>query len=284
MSVHAPPTLMRLFQSFTILALVASLLLWIVSRPWAWSGVTVIALLHLGWYLTLTPRADRDWAPDMARITTGSVENGIARLSDVRAFTWAEGGEVSEAIWRDGIYDLSRIERVDLLTSSWGHPDIAHIIVTFHFDDGGDLAWSIEARREVGESFNGPGGFLRQFELAVVAAPESDVIDLRVESRGETVRRFPTTLTPEQGAILFRRYIELGNTLDARPRFYNIVFGNCTTVAWSLAHALRADLPLHSGLVLSGRLPEYLDELGVLPGDVPMSQRREEGLLRPRSE
>ncbi|MEM7710910.1 MAG: DUF4105 domain-containing protein, partial [Pseudomonadota bacterium] len=96
------------------------------------------------------------------------------------------------------------------------------------------------------------------------------------------VRRFPTTLTPAQGAILFEAYVDYANDLAARPRFYNIVFGNCTTIAWSLAHALRADLPLHPGLLLSGRLPEYLDTLGVLPGDVDMAARRAAALVSPR--
>ncbi|MEM7642303.1 MAG: DUF4105 domain-containing protein [Pseudomonadota bacterium] len=277
---HAPDGLALPLQALTLLALVGTVGLWLWGRPFGWMGLAMIAAIHLAWFFALHPRADRNWAPDLARTTTGTVTDGIATLTDIRMFQWAPDGTATEA-WETRSYDLSQITRVDLITSVWGHPDIAHILVTFQFADGSDIAWTIEARRQAGESFNAPGGFLRQFELATIAAPESDVVDLRVTARGEEVRRFPTTITPEQGATLFEAYVDYANDLAARPRFYNIVFGNCTTIAWSIAHALRADLPWHPGLLLSGRLPEYLDELGVLAGDMDMAARREAALIPP---
>ncbi|MEM8822196.1 MAG: DUF4105 domain-containing protein [Pseudomonadota bacterium] len=278
---HAPEGLATFLQLLTLIALAGAFGLWLWGRPYAWLAVAVIVAIHLTWFFALQPRGDRNWATDLARTTTGTIENDVATLTNVRTFAWASDGTATEQ-WDIRAYDLSQITRVDLITSVWGHPDIAHILVSFHFADGSDVAWTIEARRQQDEKFNAPGGFLRQFELAAVAAPESDVVDLRITARGEEVRRFPTTLSPEQGALLFEAYIGYANDLAERPRFYNIVFGNCTTIAWSIAHALRADLPFHPGLVLSGRLPEYLDELGVLEGDMDMAARRDAALILPR--
>ncbi|MEM8849897.1 MAG: DUF4105 domain-containing protein [Pseudomonadota bacterium] len=278
---HAPDGLTLPLQLLALAALAGAFGLWLWGRPFGWLAMATIIAVHLAWFFAMQPRADRDWAPDLARSTTGTVTDGIATLRDVRAFQWAPDGTATEA-WETRTYDLSQITRVDLITSVWGHPDIAHILVTFQFADGNDVAWTIEARRQIGESFNATGGFLRQFELATIAAPESDVVDLRVTARGEQVRRFPTTITPDQGATLFQAYVDYANDLAARPRFYNIVFGNCTTIAWSIAHALKADLPLHPGLLLSGRLPEYLDELGILDGDLDMAARREAALIPPQ--
>ncbi len=284
LDIHAAPGLTLPLQLLTFAALAAGLGVWLKSRRLAWSVVGLTLAAHLGWFLALQPSGDRDWATPLAHSTTGTINGDIADLRDIRAFTWSDPDTAEEA-WTQASYDLSKIERVDLLTSVWDDPDIAHIIVSFHFAGRDPLAWSIEVRREAHEAFSIRGGFLRQFELALIAAPESDLIDLRVDARGETVRRFPTTLTPEQGAQLFRAYVELGNDLVAAPRFYNTVTANCTTVAWSIAHVLTDDdLPLDRRLLMSGRLPEYLEAQGVLPGDIPMAERMKTALITPQSQ
>lgn len=284
LDIHAPEGLTRILQVLTLVVLAAGMLGWLRARRLAWSLVGLALVAHLGWFFALQPSADRAWAAPLTHSTTGRIEGNVARLQNIRSFAWSDPDTAEEA-WINGAYDLTAIKRVDLLTSVWDDPDIAHILVSFHFADRDPLAWSIEVRREADEAFSIRGGFLREFELALIAAPESDLIDLRVEARGETVRRFPTTLTPEQGAKLFRAYVDLGNSLVEAPRFYNTITANCTTVAWSIAHVLTDDdLPLDSRLLMSGRLPEYLEDQGVLPGDIPMAERMKSALIVPRAQ
>ncbi|STZ06705.1 Uncharacterised protein [Moraxella ovis] len=61
---------------------------------------------------------------------------------------------------------------MDLALSIWGNENIVHTLVTFGFADGQRLAFSVEIRKEVGESFSNIGGFFRQFELSVIAVDE----------------------------------------------------------------------------------------------------------------
>jgi hypothetical protein len=141
----------------------------------------------------------------------------------------------------------------------------------------------VEIRKEKGESFSSIGGFFRQFEIVLIAADESDVVKVRTNLRGEDVHRFEVKLTPASRRALFLRYVEFGNELAAKPQFYNTVTANCASTVYQLVQAIKPDMPLDRRLLYSGQLPEYIDELGGLMGDMPMEQRRKMGAISARA-
>jgi Domain of unknown function (DUF4105) len=53
--------------------------------------------------------------------------------------------------------------------SYWASEAIAPMIISFGFDDGARLAFSIETRKESHEGYSLVSGFFQQYELAVVA-------------------------------------------------------------------------------------------------------------------
>ena len=95
---------------------------------------------------------------------------------------------------------------------------------------------------------------------------------------------YPVILTAEQRRTLFLSYVELARQLERQPRFYNTITANCTTVVYGLALGLKSDLPLNDKLILSGRLPEYLETLHVLGGEGTMAERRAAALVPPGAE
>ncbi|MEZ5884252.1 MAG: DUF4105 domain-containing protein, partial [Paracoccaceae bacterium] len=237
-----------------------------------------------GWYQTITPMQDRDWAKDVERGVKARVDGSRVTLSDLRDFDWRSENDATER-WIDRSVDLNDLQTVDMITSVWDNPDIAHLLVSFGFGAGEHVVFSVEIRREDGEEFNEIGGFFRQFELVLIGATERDIVRLRTDYRKEKVRLYPLALTPEQRRVMFLSYVELAQDLEARPRFYNTLLANCTTVVYRLAQSLKPDLPLDWRLLLSGHLPGYLAELGVLDGrtaadGVPITPRTQ----RPASE
>lgn len=259
-------------------AALAVLILRFGKRRLGWLGLAIAAMAVAGWYMTIHPRQDRDWAPDVAHGVTGEVAGDQVTLHNVRNFDWTSDLEATPD-WQSRRYDLSKLESVDMFTSTWGDPNIAHLIVSFGFQGGDHVAFSVEIRKESGESFSSIGGFFRQFELVLIAADEADVVKLRSNFRGEDVHLFPVKLNAAQRRALFLRYIGFGNELAAAPQFYNTVTANCASTVYHLVRVIKPDMPLDYRLLFSGQLPEYIDELGGLPGDMPMEQRRKQAAI-----
>ena len=64
---------------------------------------------------------------------------------------------------------------------------IAHILVSFGFEDGRYLVFTVETRKEKGERYSELGGFFKEFELSIVATDERDAVRVRTNVRDEDV-------------------------------------------------------------------------------------------------
>jgi hypothetical protein len=256
--------------------------LWWQGRGWTvWAGALALFVLGSVWYSTIRPSNDRDWQPDVAHGVTSDVKGNIVTLYNVRNFDWRTETDYTPR-WETRTYDLDKLNEVDLFTSTWGDPDIAHIMVGFGFSDGQHVVFSAETRKAVGQSYSTLGGFFRLYTLIIIAADERDIIRLRTDIRKdppETVSIFPLTMRPERRKELFLEYLSMGDALALHPEFYNTLTTNCTTVVWKLARALSPGMPLDWRVLLSGQFPEYLHELGVLSPGLPFAEVAKRAVL-----
>ena len=230
------------------------------------------------WWANIEPRLDRNWAPEVARTVTGSVEGDRVTLDNVRDFDW-KTPEIFSARWKDKRYDLSTLTNVDVILSSWGVDAIAHTLVSFGFADGEHVVFSVEIRRERGEAFSEIGGFFKEFELAFIAATERDIVKLRTNVRKENVSLYPVAMPSGARRALFLSYVEAANGLAWTPRFYNTLTANCTTVAFDLARLVQPGIPFDWRILLSGYLPDYLADHGALAWPKPYGDLRGRGSI-----
>lgn len=239
-------------------------------------------LLLFVWWRGVAPSDDRDWADEVAHLASGTVDGSRVSLSHVRHFDWRTTTDY-DVRWQARTYDLDRLQSVDLILSYWGRPDIAHTLVSFGFDDGAYVVFSVEIRKERHEAFSEIGGFFRQFELSVIAADERDIVRLRTNVRGEDCYLYRIGLTREARQALFLAYVEEANRLARQPRFYNSLTANCTTIVYGMTARIVDGLPLDYRLILSGRLPDYIHRLGGLAEGHTAAELREGGRITQRA-
>lgn len=246
----------------------------VTSRRWV--GLAAYACLCavvLAWWSTITPSNDRDWAPDVARSVTATIEGDRLIVNNVRNFSWRSDTDFDQR-WELRKYSLSHVGNVDLILSYWGSEAIAHLIVSFGFEYGDRLDFSIETRKQRDEAYSTLAGFFRQYELSIVAADERDVVRVRSNVRGEDVRIYRLRMPPADAQALLREYVADANDLARRPRWYNTLTGNCTTLVFGMLRAIHPGLPLDYRVLLSGYLPNYAYDLGTTDTSMPFDVLR----------
>jgi len=262
------------------LALVVALFGW---RAW-WALVCMVILLAalLVWWATIRPSNDRVWADDTARLLSGEVIGSRVTLHNVRDFDWRTEDD-HDARWETRTYDLDRLVSADAILSYWSSEAIAHAMMSFGFDDGRHVVFSVEIRRERDEAFSEVGGFFKQFELILIAADEHDIVRVRTNVRGEDDYIFPLSMPRDAMRSLFVSYVGAANELVHAPRFYNTVTSNCTTIVYRMAKRIDGGLPLDARLLLTGYLPEYFMDNGALDPRMSVDDWRRLGRITDRA-
>ena len=248
-------------------------------------GLLLFALVFaclLIWWTRLPPTNDHVWADDVARIPTGTIEGNRVTLYNVRNFDWRGKTDYTQR-WDTRSYDLDRLRSVDMIMSYWAGPAIAHMLISFGFDDGQYVAFSVEIRRQRTQEFSEIGGFFKDFELSIIAADERDVIRVRTNIRGEEDYLYQLRMPLSAMRSLFLGYVGEANALVDAPRFYNTVTVNCTTLVYQMMKRIVGHLPLDYRLLLSGYLPEYVYSVHGLNHDYSIEELKARGYITERA-
>ena len=253
-------------------------------------GRIVVAVLMFGaafaglllWWHRLRPSNDRKWADDVSHMTTGLVQDSRITLRNVRNFHWRTNSDYIQR-WETRTYDLRSLDQVDLILSYWSYRAIAHVLISFGFADGDHVVFSVEIRRQQGDQYSELGGFFKEFGLSVIAADERDIIRVRTNVRGEDDYLYRIGLPKAAMRSLFLAYVDQANELVSKPRFYNTLSVNCTTLVYHMMKHVVGYLPWDYRLLLSGYLPEYLYRIGALDRRYTLQQLRTFGRITERA-
>lgn len=239
-------------------------------------------LISLIWYFNIEARQDREWNPEVAKVLSYEKNGDLVRMHNIRNFDWKPDGSYVEK-WETRDFDLNQITGVNIITSYWMGPKIAHTLVSFDFANQKPLTFSIEIRKENNEKFSAIGGFFRQFELSLIAADEKDIIYTRSNVRGEQVYFFPVAIPKPEMRALFEEYLKKSAKLEQEAKWYNTLTSNCTTLVFDMIQSVSNNqLPVDYRLLASGYLPNYLYDLNALNHDWSMKTWYEKAHVNPK--
>ncbi|RYD39575.1 MAG: DUF4105 domain-containing protein, partial [Verrucomicrobiaceae bacterium] len=239
---------------------------------------TVLAMVMV-WWFSLRPSNDRKWLPDVDRTASVEVDGDRVTLHNVRNFEYRTETDYTPR-WETRTVDLSKLTGIDMAINYWGSPYMAHPVVSFQFSDSPPVCFSIETRKEQGESYSAIGGIYRQYELIYIVADERDVIRVRTNYRkGEDIYLYRLRITPEHARGRFMEYVTAVNELHARPRWYNAITTNCTTSIRTQHHA-RKRQPWDWRILVNGKADEMLYQQGAFhTGGLPFAELKKRSLV-----
>ncbi len=231
------------------------------------------------------PTGGHVYEPDQSVMPSAWFAGAQVEVRGVRSFVYGEGGAV-ERRWVTRIYDLDKLESVWFVLSpfaSWRGP--AHAFLSFQFADSQFVSVSVEARKDMGESYNPFLGMLRRYELMYVVGDEPDVIGLRTHVWRDPVYLYPTVATPRQARELFVALLERANGLKTTPEYYNTLDNNCATNLADAINQIRRDrLGWTPSLVLPGYSDTWAFDAGLLAIDGPIEATRDRYRIDARAE
>jgi hypothetical protein len=251
----------RVIGAVVYVVVVAVALYWLRGRA-RWMAALVCFAAVLVWWLSLKPSNAGQWQLDQSRTAWADIQGSRVTIHNFRDCDYRAEFDY-RCQWLTRTVELQQIDGVDLFMNYWGSPLIAHTILSFHVRGEAPVAFSIETRRQKGQTYSALLGFFRQFTLISVVGDERDLVRVRTNyRRGEDLYLYHTTATPAFAQSLFMNYIGMTNELYEHPKWYNAVTHNCTTEIYTL-QSMKSQ-PLDWRILLNGKADEMAYERGMI--------------------
>lgn len=267
-----------------IFAISASMLIFQGIRHRArWRGFLLLfSIVFAWWWFAIPPSNARNWQPDLQVLPWVDISGNAVTVHNIRNCDYRSETDYTVRHY-DRTFDLNRLESVDLFQVYWGSPHIAHTMVSFGFGDGEYLCFSIETRKEVGETYSAVKGFFKQYELTYVVADERDLVRLRTTFRengkGEDVYLYRLNVSRDFARKVFLDYLREVNRLKDRPEWYRAISGNCTTNIRRHTAPFNPDARFDWRIIANGYLDEMLYERGVLDRSLPLTELKKRSYI-----
>lgn len=254
--------------------------LFLPRRGRTFLGFLIVFLLIVVWWITIPASNNRGWQDDVAILPYATIQDNLVTVHNIRSLSYRTETDF-DVYYYDKTFNLNTLDSVDFYAVYWMGDAIAHIIISFGFQETDYIAFSIETRKEKGEGYSAIRGFFKQYELIYIAGDERDLIRVRTDYRNpqEEVYLYRTKVTPERAQKLFMEYIRQINIMKERPVWYNTLTTNCTTNIVMHIKTFSDRIRYNWKVFLSGYMPRYAYELGTLDTRLSFKELRERSYI-----
>ena len=248
------------------------------------AGFLVVFAGIVAWWLSIPASNERQWQRDVAVLPYATVKGEQVTIHNIRNLNYRTETDF-DLRYYDKSFDLGRLESVDLIAVYWMGDAIAHVMVSFGFQEQDFVTFSIETRKERGEDYSTLKGFFKQYELIFIVGDERDLIRVRTDYRKppEDVYLYRARMTPENSRKFFMEYIRQINSMKENPEWYNTLTTNCTTDVVRLIRDFGGRATYNWKVLLSGYAPQYAYELGSLDTRIPFEELRKLSYINPKT-
>ena len=248
------------------------------------AGFLVVFAGIVAWWLAIPASNDRNWQRDVAVLPYATVKGEQVTIHNIRNLNYRTETDF-DVRYYDKTFDLNRLDSVDLIAVYWMGDAIAHIMISFGFQEKDFVTFSIETRKEQGEEYSTLKGFFKQYELIFIAGDERDLIRVRTDYRKppEDVYLYRSRMTPENPRKFFMEYVRQINSMKENPEWYNTLTTNCTTDVVRLIRAYGGQARYNWKVLLSGYAPQYAYENGSIDTRIPFEELRKLSYINPQA-
>lgn len=245
----------------------------------------ILIILTL-WGLSLAlkkPTNTASWQTQYEVLPTVDLNGDDIKINNVRDFRYNDDDTIAEKRYLDQRYKLSEFKKAWYGISHFGENNLAHVFISFEFENKKYLVVSIEARLEKEHSsYNPIKGLFRAFHKTVVLSTEQDVIGLRTHIRKEKVYLYPLDVPELYTKPLLLNFLREAQVLTCKPTFYNTLTDNCMTGLLAQSDQFRSLFSwLDLRIVFPGGSDEIAHELGFIDSTESLSQLRQSALIKP---
>jgi hypothetical protein len=254
------------------------------KRFWTVIGFLVVFCLIVAWWLNIKPSNDRNWQPDVAVLPYATIQDNLVTIHNIRNLNYRTETDF-DVNYYDKTFDLNGLDSMDIIAVYWMGDAIAHIMISFGFQEKDFVGFSIETRKEIGEGYSTIRGFFKQYELIYIAGDERDLIRVRTDYRNpqEDVYLYRTRMPRDRSRKLFMEYIKQINAMKKKPVWYNTLTTNCTTNIIMHIKTFSERIHYNWKILLSGYTPLYAYERGAFDTRIPFAELRKLSYINPRA-
>jgi hypothetical protein len=211
------------------------------------------------------PSNDGPWSPDQAVLPWAEFHDDYVTVHNIRNSYYRTTDDYTVRLYNK-TFDLRKLTSVDFIVVPFNdNPAIAHVMISFGFQDKDFLVSSVEIRKRVGQQYSALTGFFNQYTLMYVLADERDVIWKETIGFQQETYVYRTRATPKQAQEMLVDVLRRVNKLVREPEFYNTITNNCTTnVRVHVNHLLPDRVPYDYRVLLPGYSDELAYDLGLI--------------------
>ncbi len=213
----------------------------------------------------VVPSNDGPWTPDQAVLPWAEFAGDLVTVHNIRNSYYRKVDDYTVRLYTK-TYDLRKLTSIDLIVVPFNdNPAIAHVALSFGFEDKDFFISSVEIRKRTGQSYSAFSGFFNQYTIMYVLTDEHDFFWKETTGFQQEAYIYRTKATPRQAQEMFVDIMGRVNKLVREPEFYNSITNNCTTNIRNHVNRLLPDkVPYNYHVLLPGYAPEMAYDLGLI--------------------